>query len=299
MRRIPSVKLISIIILSLVCLFGEGLAQKQIEAQAPKSEPWSPPDLGASSTKAATSSGTIEAGKLPDIIGVHLGMDPKEALAVVRAHYPKNLLTTYDTDMYMFPGPAFQGTIVNPADNHQDDFNFQATLPPEKPVVWKVTRTTKFMHTSHDTLLAALRAKYGKETVGIIGNTYDPARNDAEAATLIWLFDESGKRVPLPNSDLASVVGCWINVPDHPGTAYLTDEAREGRTPANGWCGASFVAVQANVGVAPIVEHMTVDMVDLPVVRRTSHTTAVWWKAEVEKARIRDLEKAKQAKPVL
>jgi hypothetical protein len=298
MRRIPILKLNSTLILSVACLLAAGFAQQQSGAQANKSEPWTPPDLGASPKPAATSTGSIDASKLPDIIGVHLGMDPKEALSVVRAHYPKSLLTTYDTNMYTFPASVYQGTIVNPASNYADDFSFIATLPPEKQAVWRVNRVTKAMHVSRDTLFAALRAKYGKETVAIANNSYDAARSDAEAANLLWLFDESGKQVPLPNSGLAAVMACW-NVPDHPGTHYLLDEATGKPFVPGGWCETSFVGLQVTVGIAPIVEQMTTSMVDVPLARRTSHSTAVWYRAEAEKARARDLEKAKRAKPVL
>jgi len=299
MSRIPIVKLNSILILSLVCLFGEGLAQKQVGAQAKKSEPWTPPDVGASPKAAATPTGTVDAGKMPDIIGVHLGMDPKEALAVVRAHYPKNQLTTYDTNMYTFPAPVYQGTIVNPADLYQDDFDFLATLPPEKPAVWRVRRITKRMHVDRGTLFTALRTKYGKETVGIAPNSYDPAPNDSQAVTLLWLFDESGKHVPLPNSGISSVMNCW-NVPDHPGTHYLLDEATGKPFAPGGWCGSSFIAMSVTVGTTEsIIENMTTDLVDVPLARRTSHATAVWYQAEAEKARAADAAKAKQAKPVL
>ncbi len=300
MRRIPSVKLSSILILSVACLLGAGLAQKQSEAQAKKSEPWTPPDATAPPARAAaTPSGTVESGKMPDIIGVHLGMDPKEALALVRAHYPKSQLTTYNDNMYTFPAPVYQGTIVNPADNYQDDFELVTTLPPEKQAVWRVRRVTKRMHVDRGTLFAALRAKYGKETVAIAPNSNDPASSDSEAVTLLWLFDESGRHVPLPNSGISSVVNCW-NVPDHPGTHYLLDEATGQPFAPGGWCGSNFIAMSASVGsTQSIIENMTTDLVDLPLAHRTSHATAIWYQAEAEKARAADAAKAKQAKPVL
>ena len=299
MSRIPIVKLNSILLLSVVCLLGVGLAQKQVGAQAKKSEPWTPPDVGASPKAAATPTGTVDAGKMPDIIGVHLGMDPKEALALVRAHYPKSQLTTYDTNMYTFPTPVYQGTIVNPADLYQDDFDFVTTLPPEKQAVWRVRRITKRMHVDRGTLFTALRAKYGKETVGIAPNSYDPAPSDSQAVTLLWLFDESGHHVPLPNSGIASVMNCW-NVPSGPGTHYLLDEATGRPFAPGGWCESSFVAMSVTVGTTEsIIENMTTDLVDVPLARRTSHATAIWYQAEAEKARNADAAKAKQAKPVL
>jgi len=249
---------------------------------------------------AATPTGNLEAAKMPDIIGVHLGMDPKDALAVVRAHYPKNQLTTYNTNMYTFPTPVYQGTIVNPADNYQDDFEFVTTLPPEKQAVWRVRRVTKRMHVDRGKLFTALRAKYGKETAAIAPNSNNPASSDSEAVTLLWLFDESGRHVPIPNSGISSLVDCWNNVPAGPGTHYLLDEATGKQFSHAGWCGSSFIAMSVSLGTTEsIIENMTTDLVDIPLAHRTSHATAVWYQAEAEKARAADAAKAKQAKPVL
>jgi len=299
MRRIPPGKLGSIFSLIVACLFAAELAPEQSSAQAPKSEPWSPPAVNAPPSPPNTPSGSLDPAKLPDILGVHLGMDPKAALAIVHAHYPKETLTTYNTNMYTFPSPVYQGTLINPADPHSDDFSFLATLPPDKQAVWRVKRVTKGMHVSRETLFAALRAKYGKETVAIAPNSNDPAASDSQTAVLLWLFDESGRHMPLPNTGIASVRNCW-NVPESPGTHYLLDEATgKPFTPA-GWCATSFVGVQATINsLEPIIETVITDMVDVPLARRTSHSTAVWYKAEAEKARVKDLEKAKQAKPVL
>ena len=279
---------------------GKGSATQSATKQAAGStEPWTPPADSKSATGRAGPA-KIEPEKMPDIIGVHLGMDPKEALAVVHAHYPKNQLTSYDTNMSTFPTPVFQGTIVNPADNYQDDFNFQTTLPPEKQFVWKVRRVTKAMHVNRETLLAALRAKYGKESVAFAANSNETASSDAQISELVWLFDESGRHIPVPNSSTIAVRECEANVPDTPGTAFLMNEAHGDRTQLNGWCVSSYVAVHVQIGaVGPIIELMSTQMVDLPLAYRTAHSTAVWYRAEVEKARQRDLEKSKQAKPSL
>src|SRR5258708_35753856 len=98
MRRIPIVKLTSILILSVVWLFGAGLAQKQIGAQALKSEPWTPPDAGASPKAAATPSGSLAPRKMRETSAVPLGMDPKKALAVGGAPFPKNQTPTQKTN---------------------------------------------------------------------------------------------------------------------------------------------------------------------------------------------------------
>src|SRR6185369_6047196 len=158
-------------------------------------EPWTPP-----ADVPATPVGPIVAAKMPDVIGVHLGMDPKEAVAITKAHYPKNMLTPYDNNFGMFPMNIFQGAYINPANNFQDDFNFQTTLPPEKQQIWRVKRVTKGMHINRETLFAALRQKCGKESVATGNDPRTPISSDREIKQLLWLFDEQGRHVPVPFS---------------------------------------------------------------------------------------------------
>jgi hypothetical protein len=258
------------------------------------SEPWTPP---ADVPKGPV--GPMNPAKMPDIIGIHLGMDPKEAVAVTRAHYPKNTLTPYQNDLATFPVPVFQGAYINPANNFQDDFNFQSTLPPEKQAIWKVRRITKGMHINRETLLAALREKYGKESVATGNDPRTPISSDREITQLLWLFDEQGRHVPLPFSNAMVAMDCRNGLPDGPGGAYLVTEVRGGTFQSNGWCASSYVAVHVTIGsIEPIIESITTDMTDLPLALRTAHSTTAWYRVQAEKARKQDLEKSKQAKPV-
>jgi hypothetical protein len=273
---------------------------------APQSaEPWTPPADGSTPT-ARSGSVSIDPAKMPDVIGIHLGMDPKEALAIMHSDYPKNLITSYDhVNLGMFPANVFQGSYIN-ATLYEDNFIFHATLPPEKQLVWKVRRVTKRMHINRQTLLAALRAKYGKESAAIGPDEVTPTSNDAEISLMLWFFDESGHHVPLSNSSARMAAECTgaargigeIGL----GGSLLVDEA-SGKTTGplisqSLWCKTSYVGVRAEFGVYPIIETVTTDMTDLPLAVRTSHSTAVWYRAQAERARQQDLEKSKQVKPV-
>jgi hypothetical protein len=268
---------------------------------AGSAEPWAPPaDSNAAASRVAPIK--LEPEKMPDVIGVHLGMDPKEAMAIMRSHYPKNRPTSYDqSNLAAFPAPVFQGSYINPVTNLDDDFVFYATLPPEKQLVWKVSRITKGMHINRQTLLAALRAKYGEESAAIGLDRVTPASNDAEISLMLWLFDESGHHVPLSNSSARTAAEC-TDAGRSLGSSFLMDEAYGNsngplisRSP---WCRTSYVGVRAEFGVGPIIEVVTTDMTDLPLAARTSHSTAVWYRAQAERARQQDLEKSKQVKPV-
>ena len=273
------------------------------KSEAGSAEPWTPPaNAGPAASRVAPIK--LEPEKMPDVIGVHLGMDPKEAMAIMRSHYPKNRPTSYDTsNLAAFPGPVFQGSYINPVNNLDDNFVFYATLPPEKQLVWKVNRMTKGMHINRQTLLAALRAKYGKESAAFGPDRNTPTSNDTEINLMLWLFDESGHHVPLSNSNARTAVECEAVGPSGVGSSYLMDEAYGTNNNAplisgNPWCKSSYVGVSAEFAVGPIIEMVVTDMMDLPLAVRTSHSTAVWYRAQAERARQQDLEKSKQVKPV-
>ena len=264
---------------------------------ASSAEPWTPPVDGSPAAPRVAPI-KLEPEKMPDVIGIHLGMDPKEALAILRAHYPKNLFTPYTNNLAIFPQPVFQGVIVNSLDNSSQEMNFITTLPPDKQAVWNVNRITTRMHINRETLLAALRTKYGKESVAFAGGN-QTASSDAEIVSMLWLFDESGRHVALPSLSAATTaMGCAG--PGTPGSAFLINEA-QGNSPfsANAWCATSYVGVHVDFGsTQPIIETVNTVMMDLPLAFRTSHSTAVWYRAQAERARQQDLEKSKQAKPV-
>jgi hypothetical protein len=266
---------------------------------ASSAEPWTPPANGSPAASRIAPI-KLEPEKMPDVIGIHLGMDPKEALAVLRSHYPKNLFTPYTNNLAIFPQPVFQGVIVNSLDNSSQEMNFITTLPPDKQAVWNVSRITTRMHINRETLLAALRTKYGKESAAFAGGN-QAASNDAEIVSMLWLFDESGRHVALPSLSAATTaMGCASIGPGTPGSAFLINEA-QGNSPfsANAWCATSYVGVHVDIGsTQPIIETVNTVMTDLPLAFRTSHSTAVWYRAQAERARQQDLEKSKQAKPV-
>jgi len=65
-----------------------------------------------------------------------------------------------------------------------------------------------------------------------------------------------------------------------------------------GWC-ATFVGVHIKIDESEIVENTFTEMLDNPLAVRTAHAAAVWQRDLAEKQRREDLEKSKNAKPIL
>jgi hypothetical protein len=269
-------------------------------------EPWTPPADTPSAPPVA-----LDPSKMPDIVGVHLGMEPQEAMQILRKQYPPNF-RFYVQPLDVAGLPAGQQArsdflLSDPGTAEAPLAYLSFTMPPDKPVVWHVARYTRRMHINRDTLLAALRQKYGKETAALqtTGMASKPARNDSEIAELFWLYDERGGRVPWPPETAfpnARVIwecsdGRQIRQLNDAQPSTPMDEEQIRKHQFAGWCG-SLVAVHVAIEPFPIVETAFTEMLDGPLALRTAHAFTVWQRGLAEKARKDDLEKSKQAKPV-
>jgi hypothetical protein len=135
-----------------------------------------------------------------DLVGIRLGMTPKEAVAAVRAFDPqlkiafgqgKVDIPGVPREQYPeVPGFAVAYTGVNPSNSYQpatgsDVVWIEFTQPPNPPLVAKITRSMVFP-SGHpvfaSTLLAALRKKYGHENVPV-GSGNSP----------VWIYGPDGK----------------------------------------------------------------------------------------------------------
>src|SRR5439155_13864537 len=172
--------------------------------------------------------------------------------------------------------------------------------PPNMQVVWSVWRMAVMQHVNRGTLLTALREKYGKESVAS-RNGGDAPANDRQILDMYWLFDEQGRRVPLPGSWNSSGQACGLApregqvIPD----AWIKEPGQGGIDP---WCASSYVGVHAGIsyfGDPDIIETITVEVMDIPLARRAAKVTAAWRQAELEKLRQQEIEKSKQNKPKL
>jgi hypothetical protein len=263
-------------------------------------EPWTPPAESANPTTPVLSDPLAfpEVPKMPDVIGVHLGMNPQEALDILHKQYPSDRFQEIPGVLVPFgkrPNAGFN--VIMPDPLGTQDAILTLTAPPTKQVVWRITRYNRHMHVSHDTLMATLREKYGKESAVLTtgGATTDPR----QVGQMFWLFDERGNRAPLPGYQSfayhGTIVDCFLS--EKPPVGPITPSDDESIMGSPGWCD-SFVGVRVTFPAGDIVETATVDMLDVPLAMRTAHAYVAWKRDANQKAHQAELEKSKKAHPV-
>ena len=263
--------------------------------------------LGAAIVIAWTGYG--EAGGLPDILGIQLGMPAREAHARLQTALPKNKVQVQSTDLPTIDKPVITSFSSTPAEQismgmEGDQVTVDVTLPPNKQAVWRVDRQHYFPGKGipKTTLLASLREKYGKETLTNV-NTGKPAADDSKIQNLLWLFDEQGRPAPLPAAsqyntmlNLATCIsgaGSSANL----GLIEVYADLYKGQNPQNDWCYAHFTAVYATVSesVPPeLYSQMLLEVVSMPFVLQASEATLKWKKDIAAGQHQQDLEKARQ-----
>jgi len=145
----------------------------------------------------AAPAGGLDSSKLPDVLGIHLGMTVPQALAIVKAKYPANLITLSYTKFKDAPDAPWiarvaakqMGAGLNSA-NSVDDITVTFSAPPNPQVVVKIDRAVQMIPpTTIGNLEASLIQKYGPSLVQKTIHT-----------NLSWEFDEQGKGTPVPGS---------------------------------------------------------------------------------------------------
>ncbi len=242
----------------------------------------------------------IDPSKMPDVLGVRIGMTPQQALDALRKQYPHDMYQRMPVSWWpAVRKPDYGYNILSSEPGNQPDAYLSFTAPPNPQLVWRITRYTRRMHINRTTLLAALREKYGKETATFRGGGY-PATKDSEISHLFWLFDESGGRVPNPPAAAFGNVGnlfqCMydLNSMANPQPLMPVDDSFAKK----GWC-SSFVGVHVMIDEAEIVEHTFTEMQDNLLATRTARAAAAWQRELADKNRKEDLEKSKNVKPAL
>lgn len=243
--------------------------------------------------------------KMPDVIGVRVGMDAQEAVQILKRQYPRDLYQAMPVryvGLWPVPQPVNTGyNVLMPNNIATPDVYLSLTAPPDHQVVWKIVRYTRGMHINRATLLAALREKYGKESAAYTSDQGKLSTDDRETSDLLWLFDEKGARAPLPPAQsLASngnpVYSCRL-MEGNPQPQMPADEAPL-RQQFRAWC-STLVGIHINVGGdAEIVETAMTQMLDVPLAVRTARTSTTWQREMADKARREDVEKSKTVKPV-
>jgi hypothetical protein len=171
----------------------------------------------------AAPEGGIDASKMPDIVGVHLGMSPQEVLAKLKPLYPVTHIGDLGLNLGYAkfghaPGSPWIQTInghADPCGNNQcsDVMNVVFNGPPNKQGVIGIDRAMGFpqgKNPTPDTVKAALLQKYGPNPVMV------------QPTMLGWVFDEQGR--PMTPANAKSLVQC---------AGTVTSGAAGGPTPTN------------------------------------------------------------------
>jgi len=128
----------------------------------------------------AAFTGPLDPSKLPDISGIHLGMNLEDAKAALQKLYPNARI---DVMNGVFLGPqhvSFVGLYrVQRDSTGLDQAQLDFTATPNPQVVSHMTRIAQQPHVAHNVLVAALRQKYGKETYAT-GPAQGRDTNDSE-----------------------------------------------------------------------------------------------------------------------
>ena len=137
-----------------------------------------------------------------DIVGVKLGMSPKEAIAALKASSPSLRIQLYDTALIMPSKPNDSVRVPHyivahtspPAkDGSAEAIALEFTLPPSHPVVSRVYRWIQFPSNGRvaaGNLVASMRKKYGTETS--INSIYHN-----------WVYSANGQPITRPLSGAA------------------------------------------------------------------------------------------------
>ena len=258
-------------------------------------EPWTPPaDKAAEAGDLADPLKLPEVAKMPDVVGVHLGMTLPQALQILRGQYPRDQFQEIPYDY--IPGRKLEyGFNVLPTNEIATDVVVSLTAPPSRQVVWHIVRFTRRLHANHANVLATLREKYGKESFAGHANG-SKTTDDRNIGMLFWIFDEHGNRAPMPaaqafgSNDINFCVGRGIAT--NPGPKIPMDEVNDPN-----WC-ASFVGVVAQIDPFEIVENTLVAVMDMPLANRTANAYVAWKRDADAKARAAEIAKSKKNKPV-
>jgi len=197
---------IVILVVVVICA-GATLAGLRAVAQARPAVPVQVPEAPA---------GGIDQSKMPDVVGIHLGMSPQEVLATMKPLYPENrtlqigVVPGYAKFQYA-PDPPWISEISAQADacgtnECADTMSVLFNGPPNKQGAVSIERGLRFQQGKQptpDTVKAALVQKYGPDPFVVVS-----------PSTMGWVYDEQGRPITPPNGK--SLVRCAGNISQAP-----------------------------------------------------------------------------------
>jgi len=252
---------------------------------------------------------------LPDVLGIHLGMSPRDACAVFQTSHPKEKVTIHSYSFPTIAQPVINGLSVTspPVGAAMEIVSADATLPPARQQISCVQRYWR-QQMNRTNLFSSLREKYGKESFALRGHT--PVADDRDVQAMVWLRDEKPPvGLPVPPSDstkfqnLMSCLSAYLNIATPPwdlrvGTGDLTapnlaaflQKQNLAPVPCN------YVVIHADVTGDPstgIIPFASVYAADIPLAVRTANAEAAFLSDVANKQQQQEIERSKQAKAKL
>jgi hypothetical protein len=248
---------------------------------------------------APVSVGVLDASKLPDISGLHLGISLAESTALMKKMYPRGVGQTNGGPF----GPQNQTAVgvLRAQGDGRDAAGVDLTMPPNPQVVWHMARDLVQPNVAHNVLVAGLRQKYGKETYAT--GPGGPVTDDSQIQQMWWVFDEQGHLIPQAPIIKGVPFGCggtYFNVTTGVSFSYYRAIMSGGNPDSLPTiCASSYVGVVATMSNQPILMDLNMDIVDLPLLTRSAAATGAWVKGQDDKARQENLQRSQQQKPQL
>ena len=271
-------------------------APAHLAANSAGADVFTPP----SADSAAAPAGPLDPSKMPQINGIHLGMPMADAKVALQKLYPNAHIDALNG---MVVGPQHQSLPwllrVQADSSGLDASTVDTTSPPNAQLVWHMARNSPQPHVAHDVLVAALRAKYGKETLALGTTATDnPATVDGQILLMYWVYDQQGHLQTSTKIVAHSPFGCGHYADGANGNLYSGLVRNPASIPVQ-WCLDNYVVVSASLGPKAILDILYLDMVDLPLAVRSAKATAAWAKGLDAQAQQQATQKANAAQPTL
>jgi hypothetical protein len=213
----------------------------------------------------------------PDLLGLYPGMTKQAGRAQLQKH---------SDDVYVqnISGNSFNLVLPN---QNRDIVTVSLTQPPnDPPGVWMIQRSQNFdpgNAMSKETLLEAMREKYGKESL--------MSDHGGGGQYYYWAYDKSGKLLANADPRYMNCSGSLFinNMTNGP------DKTNE----SNALCYGSFIGVTLNLNMrdAQLLQAYSLELVNMPYAVAAATVTRNANKAVAEKARQDAIDQANKNKP--
>jgi hypothetical protein len=238
----------------------------------------------------------IDASKMPDIYGLHLGMTAQEAKAVLEKQFAQFHASVQSQPVGFGPGNRQQGiySFSANAGGVGGQMAVDVTLPPNPQLVWHIVRSAPQPNVNRAVVLAALRQKYGKETYAVAFSAVPgkTTTDDSVTMSLVWLMDEQGRPLTIPiKFVLDRPFDCWVF------GGVTTGTRPPAYQPSPDFCAKSIVGLSVQINEGEIIKGTYTESVDFPLAQRSAQATDAYTKNGNQQIQQQIQQKSQEIKP--